>query len=80
MLPFTSRKLKMVFQKLNLHPYDKYPEYYSTENPLTVISYSWDVCLLTELPYFVLRFEQMVGQKQYHLFDRHFDERSDLQS
>ena len=47
---------------LKFHPYDKYPDLYSEEMPVVVISYTWKMCLLTELPFFILKFEQMIGE------------------
>ena len=72
---FQGKRLKLQNEKLDwessankddsdsrFHPFDKYSDMYSTEDPLVVISYRWDMCLLTELPYFILRFEQKIGK------------------
>ena len=69
---FQGKRLKLQNEELvwessadsdsRFHPFDKYSDMYSTEDPLVVISYRWDMCLLTELPYFILRFEQKIGK------------------
>ncbi len=45
------------------HPSDRYPELYLEEDPDAIITYRWDMCLVSELPRFLEPIEEELGQQ-----------------
>ena len=59
---FTAHDLRALFigkgGNVKFHPIDEYPTFYSEQAPNIVVTYRWDMCLLSELPLFMDELEK----------------------
>jgi hypothetical protein len=60
----SSHDLRAFFQKECIHPKERYPAYYSDDAPDVAVTYTWNTCLLAEIPHFLVQIERRVASTE----------------